>query len=513
MASSLVRGKYVICRAGTDANSSTVITDGAIFQRDGVIEDVGPYDDLKSRYDSHEEIGGQNCIALPGLVNAHHHGRSGTGFQMCGCDDSLETWILGGWGRRPFDHYLVTLYTALQMIESGTTTVMYNHAQTPVSGLKDDIDEILRAFNDSGMRTAFSIYFRDQNRIVYDDDQRFLATLPSDLAGSVNNYLAAGNVSPDDYFSLFESIHRQYGSDPSGRVRVLLSPANVQWVSDDFLLRTKEYAARYKTGIHIHLVETFYQKEYGLRKWGKTPVAHLNDLEFLGPELSCAHAIWLTDEDLESLAQAGTTVCHNASSKLRLKSGIAPVNAMLARGVNVAMGTDSTAINDDDDMLQEMRLVSKLHRQPGIDAPAVTSHQVLQMATINAAAPTFFHDQIGALEKGRRADIVLLNMDSIQEPYLDPGIHIVDALLYRGKAQHVDTVIIDGEVVLRAGVFTRISKEDVVKELRDRFARPLEPSVLETRRMVQQLIPHVKQFYKTWKPSDVPPHYMYNSRT
>ena len=174
------------------------------------------------------------------------------------------------------------------------------------------------------------------------------------------------------------------------------------------------------------------------------------------------------------LAQAGTTVCHNASSNLRLKSGIAPVNAMLARGVNVAVGTDNVAINDDDDMLQEMRLVSKLHRQPGIDAPAVSSHQVLRMATINAAAPTFFHDQIGALEKGRRADIVLLNIDSIQEPYLDPGIHIVDALLYRGKAQHVDTVIIDGEVVLRAGVFTRISKEDVVKELRDRFARPLE---------------------------------------
>ena len=162
MSSSLVRGKYVICRAGTDAGSSVVITDGAIFQRDGLIEDVGTYNDLKTRHDFDEEIGGQNCIALPGLVNAHHHGRSGTGFQMNGCDGSLEGGILGAWGRRPFDHYLVTLYSALQMIESGTTTVMYNHVQTPISGLKDDIDEVLRAFNDSGMRTALSIYFRDQ---------------------------------------------------------------------------------------------------------------------------------------------------------------------------------------------------------------------------------------------------------------------------------------------------------------------------------------------------------------
>ena len=513
MSSSLVRGKYVICRAGTDAGSSVVIADGAIFQRDGLIEDVGTYNDLKTRHDFDEEIGGQNCIALPGLVNAHHHGRSGTGFQMNGCDGSLEGGILGAWGRRPFDHYLVTLYSALQMIESGTTTVMYNHVQTPISGLKDDIDEVLRAFNDSGMRTALSIYFRDQNRVVYDDEQRFIASLPAHLASGVDNYLAASNLAADDYFTLFESIRWQYGADPSSKVRVLLSPANVQWASDDFLMRTKEYAAKNKTGIHIHLVENFYQKEYGLRTWGKTPVAHLNDLGLLGPELSCAHAVWVTDEDLELLAQAGTTVCHNASSNLRLSTGIAPVNGMLARGINVAIGTDSCAINDDDDILQEMRLVSKLHRQPGIDAPAVNSHQVLRMATINVAAPTYFHDQIGALEKGRRADVVLLDLASIQEPYLDPDVHIVDALLYRGKAQHVDTVIIDGEVVLRHGKFTRISKEDVVKELRERFSRPLEPSVMETRQMQQQLIPHVKGFYQTWKPADGPPHYLYNSCT
>ena len=513
MASSLIHGEYVICRAGADAESSTVITDGAVFQQDGIIEDVGAYDELRSRHQYDEDIGGRDYMVIPGLVNAHHHGRAGTGFQMCGCDDSLETWILAGWVRRPFDHYLVTLYTAMQMIESGTTTVMYNHAQTPVSGLRDDVDEILRAFNDSGMRTAFSIYFRDQNRVVYDDDRRFMATLPKDLAASLGKTLAASDLPASEYFSLFEDIHRHYGSDPSDRVRVLLSPANVQWVSDDFLLRTKEYATRYNAGIHMHLVETIYQKEYGLRRWGNTPLAHLNDLGFLGPELSFAHAIWLTEEDMELLAQSGASICHNSSSNLRLKSGIAPVNPMLARGVNVAMGTDSTGINDDDDMLQEMRLVSKLHRQPGIDAPAISSHQVLRMATINAAAPTFFHNKIGALEVGRRADVVLLDMKPIREPYLDPGVDIVDALIYRGKARHVDTVIINGEAVLRQGSFTRINKEDVVKELKARFSHLLEPSVLEARQMVQELTPHVKGFYRDWQAGEGPPHYRYNSRT
>ena len=512
MATSLIRGAYVVSRAGADASSSTVITDGAVFQRDGVIEDVGPYDDLRSRYDADEEIGGPNYLVIPGLVNAHHHGRGVSGFQMGAPDDALETWILAGWARRPFDHYLMTLYTAIQMIESGTTTVMYNHTQTPVSGLEADIDEVLRAFNDAGMRTAFSVYFRGQNRVVYGDDEQFLASLPSDLAADLRRFLASISLSSDDYFALFESTYRKYGADASGKVRVFLSPSNVQWASDDFLQRTKEYAARYDTGIHIHLVETFYQKEYGLRTWAKTPVAHLNDLGFLGRELSCAHAIWLTEEDIDLLGQNGSTVCHNASSNLRLKSGVAPVNSMQARGVNVAMGTDSTAINDDDDMLQEMRLVCKLHRQLGIDGPAINSQQVLRMATFNAAAPTFFQDQIGALESGRRADVVLLDMAAIEGPYLDVDVDVIDALLYRGKAQHVDTVIINGEVVLRHGKFTRINKEEVIAEVRERFSRPMESSVLKTRQMVQQLIPYVKRFYDSWQPSEGEPHYRFNSR-
>ena len=512
MASSLIRGKYVICRAGANAASSTVITDGAVFQRDGVIEEVGDYANLKAFCQPDEEIGGPNYVVFPGMVNAHHHGRGVSTLQMGTCDDSLETWILSGWGRRPYDHYLMTLYTALQMIESGTTTVMYNHPQTPVSGLEDDVAQILKGLADAGMRTAFSVYFREQNRLVYADDQQFLSGLPTDLAGGLRSYLSAVDLSADDYFALFEKLHQKYGAGADGKVTVLLSPSNVQWVSDDFLQRTKEYAARHQAGVHMHLVESFYQKEYGTRAWSETPVAHLDGLGFLGPELSCAHAVWLTEEDMDLLAQTGVTVCHNPSSNLRLKSGIAPVNAMLAKGINVALGTDSTAINDDDDMLQEMRLASKLHRQPGIGSPDLSTHQALSMATINAAQATFFHNRIGALEKGRRADLVLLDLTAIEEPYLDSDISPIDALVYRGKARQVDTVIIDGEVVLRGGKATKIDRDDLVRELRDRFSRPLEPQALEARQMSQRLIPYVKRFYQEWSPPSGAPHYQYNGR-
>ena len=513
MTSSLVHGKYLVARAGADADASTVITNGALFQRDGIIEDVGLYEDLKSQHDADEEIGGDNYLVIPGLVNSHHHGRGITTFQLGTCDDCLETWILAGWGRRPLDYYLMTLYTALQMMESGTTTIMYNHTQTPVSGLQDDIARVVRAFQDAGMRVAFSVYYRDQNRIVYDDDERFLAGLPADLADSLRQHLSATNISSEDYFAFFENTFTKHGADPAGKMRVLLSPANVQWNSDDFLQRTKEYAARYGTGIHMHLVESLYQKEYGIRTWGKTPVAHLKDLGFLGPEVSFAHAVWLTDADMNLLSQSGATVCHNASSNLRLKNGIAPVNRMLSRGVNVCLGTDSTAINDDDDMLQEMRLAHKLHRQPGLLAPGISPHQVLSMATANAAVPTFFKDQVGILEKGKRADVVLLDLRGMGGPYLDPEIHPVEALLYRGKARDVDTVIIDGEVVLRGGRSTRINKEEVVQEIKDRLSRPVEPSVMQTRQMVRRLMPYVHRFYQDWHVADGDPHYRYNSRT
>ena len=116
---------------------------------------------------------------------------------------------------------------------------------------------------------------------------------------------------------MFRSLHQEYAGRPGSRVTVLLSPSNVHWVSDDFLLRTKEEAARSNAAVHIHLVESLYQKEYGLRTWGHTPVDHLANLGFLGPEVSCAHSVWLTDQDIETMAQSGATVCHNPTNSLR----------------------------------------------------------------------------------------------------------------------------------------------------------------------------------------------------
>ena len=137
MPTSLIRGRYVICEAGTGDSGSRVISDGAVLQRDGVIEAVGTYDELRDR-EVDEVIGGSRFLVMPGMTNAHHHGRGVSTFQFGTVDGCLEPWIVQGWGRRPVDWHLITLYSAIQLVKSGTTSVMYNHPRTPTDGMVEE---------------------------------------------------------------------------------------------------------------------------------------------------------------------------------------------------------------------------------------------------------------------------------------------------------------------------------------------------------------------------------------
>ncbi len=184
---------------------------------------------------------------------------------------------------------------------------------------------------------------------------------------------------------------------------------------------------------------------------------------------------------------------------------------MLDRGINVALGMDSLSLNDDEDMLQDMRLCANLHRTPGLGQPSPTAGQLLNMVTVNGAKATLFSDQIGTLEKGKRADIILVNLESIAEPYLDPELDILNVLLARGKASDIDTVMIDGEIVLRDRKHTRINKGEIVARLREELSRDLGPSEIERARLAQELQPYILGFYKDWKEPAARPHYHYNS--
>ena len=173
--------------------------------------------------------------------------------------------------------------------------------------------------------------------------------------------------------------------------------------------------------MHMHLVETAYQKEYARRRGGGTALDHIDRFGFLGPSLTLGHGVWLNEADLDRVAATGAHICHNCSSNFRLRSGVAPLNAFEKRGINTAIGLDEAGINDDRDMLQEMRMVLRAHRVPGMEDEDVPSPgQVLRMATTGGAATTPYTSHIGTIAVGKAADLVLIDWDKLSYPYLDP---------------------------------------------------------------------------------------------
>ncbi len=509
MKTTIVRGRQVVCGI-TGRDSAEVIHGGAVVVREGAITEVGRYDELLDRYQPDEVIGSSRHIVIPGLINAHHHVGL-TPFQLGSLDMPLETWIIARWALREVDPYLDTLWCAIQMIESGITTVQHNHMAArlpPEMSLYEAASQILDAYDASGMRVAFSMFTRDQNFLVYEDDERFLSTLPSRLADRTRERLKIRPTTLEDYLSSTAELHARR-SGP--KTNIFVSPHNVHWCSDEMLTAMSDLARRLETGFHVHLQETIYQRMYGLRHWNKTPLAHLAELGTLGPEVSCAHGVWLSESDLDILAETQTAICANPSSNLRLKSGIAPVNRLLERGVNVALGIDEAGINDDNDILQEMRMAQKIHREPGVSSPHPTSHDIFRLATTNAAKVTFF-DDVGTIEPGKRADLVLIDMERIEEPYLHPDTDIVDALVYRGKGLDVDTVMVDGEVLLKDKKFLKMDKAEVVARLKESLSRELTDREVRGARLSKDILPYVNRWFSEWDLESGVGHYSYNIR-
>ena len=516
MTETLVRGKHVICKV-TGRNSAEVVSDGAVLQRDGLIVEVGGYDDLHARNPNVEVLGGPNYVVMPGLVNDHFHVGL-TPFQLGAPDLPLELWSLARVGTRYIDPYLDQLYGAVQMIETGTTTVQVIHS--PGRGYRsvslEVADKVIKAYQDSGMRVSYAPSIADQNSMVAGPDggeAEFAAQFPGELADRFTSFMSRSYAPVEEVMPILEEICSKYGNNNLERVRVTMAPSNVHRCTDEMLVALKEMATKYSTGIHIHLQETVYQKLYGLAVWNKTPLQHLHDLGFLGPEVTCGHSVWATEEDIELMAATGTNVCHNASSNLRLQSGIAPLGRLLEAGIKVAIGSDEAGINDDKDLFQEMRMVLKLHRVPGVDNIPPTAYQVLEMATVNGAYASWFGDRIGTLEPGKRADMVLLDLRNIEEPYLDPEVSVVDAVVHRGRSIDVDTVMVDGEVVMRDKELTRINKDDLFKEIKESLDRPLSTQEVERRELSRLVEPHLRRFYQGAMPQPGAPHTNYNARS
>ncbi|SNB73054.1 Cytosine/adenosine deaminase [Arboricoccus pini] len=491
---SIIRGKYVITRA-LDRHGWEQIEDGAVLQKDGVIAAIGRFEDLARQNPETSVIGTGNEVLLPGFVNGHHHVGL-TPLQLGSPDMPLELWFATRMVTRDVDLYLDTLYSAFEMIASGITTVQHIHGWMPgrLPEVEASADQVIAAYEAIGMRVSYCFALRDQNHLVYESNEDFLARVPDDVKPLLAKYFDRFQLGAEEAIELFGHLHGKHQAKE--RVKIQLAPANLHWCSDRALEMLAETSERYDAPLHMHLVETAYQKEYARRRGGGTALDYIARFGLLGPKLTLGHGVWLSEGDIERIAETGTCICHNCSSNFRLRSGVAPLNRFEAKGINVAIGIDEAGINDDRDMLQEMRMVLRAHREPGMDDSVPTPAQVFRMATEGGAMTTPYGSTLGRLEVGRGADMVLIDWRQVSYPYLDREVPVLDAVIQRAKTEGVNTVMVAGEVVYQGGRFTKVDRDAALGQISDLLSRELSESEKDRRRLSKAVLPHMRAFYE-----------------
>src|SRR5882762_8037361 len=465
MSLSIIRGKHVITRA-LDRHRWEQIDDGAVLQQDGVITAIGAFAELRRANPDVMVVGTGEQVLLPGFVNGHHHVGL-TPVQLGSPDMPLELWFATRLVSRDLDLYLDTLYSAFEMIASGITTVQHIHGWMPgkLPQVEERSESVIRAYEDIGMRVSYCFALRDQNHLVYEANEDFLKRVPDDVRPLLTKHFGRFQLPASDAIALFEHLHAKHHEKE--RVKIQLAPANLHWCSDEALTMLANCSEKHGVPFHMHLVETAYQKEYAKRRGGGTAVDYIGRYGLLGPKMTLGHGVWLSEGDLEKIAETGTNICHNCSSNFRLRSGVAPLNRFEAKGINVAMGLDEAGINDDRDMLQEMRMVLRAHRVPGIGDEVPTMAQVFRMASIGGARTTGYGERLGTIAEGKAADLSLIDWKQISYPYLDEEMPLLDAVIQRAKTHGVRTVMCNGEVIYDNGRFTRVDRENALKTLHE----------------------------------------------
>ena len=496
MTESLVVADKIVVGFGSDG-SPEILEDAAILISGAVIAAIGPAATLRRAHPGVQEIGGRGLVAIPGLINAHHHVGL-TPFQLGARDQPLELWFPERLAMRDVDPRLDTLFSAFEMLASGVTTVQHLNSRAPgdTEAVIRRSDAIIGAYVELGMRASYSFALRDQNRMIYEADEIFVASLPEELRGPTAAYLAGFGLPLTEQISVFHTLRDRWAKAPL--IGIQIAPSNLHWLSDAALESAARMAEQTGAPMHMHLLETPYQAEYARRRTGGSALAHVDSFGLVGPQLTIGHGVWMTPDDIGLLADRGGCLCHNCSSNLRLKSGTADLNGFLASGLPVAIGMDEAGINDDRDMLQEMRLVLTLHRGPGHATPGPTAAQVLRMATEHGAATTPFAGRIGRLAPGLLADIVLLDWRAVPWPHQDPGLALVDVLVRRAKTGAVRRVLVGGETVYLEGQFTRIDRDAVLEEIACALAAPRNKVELAMKHLAKALHGPVAEFYRDW---------------
>jgi 5-methylthioadenosine/S-adenosylhomocysteine deaminase len=495
-----------------------IIDDGAVIVAGDRIEAVGRHSELKRAGPFDREIGGSACAVMPGFCNAHYHCGPGNTARVGALDGRLETWRLpilgalmkplGGEAARQALR-TSTQYFACEMIRAGITSCLdFTHVQPTLEDY--GIGAVARAYADMGFRASIAAGATNRNAFVYEDDESFLASLPLELASSVRvSPLTGSYVTEDDYIAVMKAAHREHEGRARGLIRIFLSPYSPQWCTESLMTRIKDTAGELGTGIQLHLLESRYQMQYAVRTFGKSAVAHLRDIGFLGSEVSCAHAVWLTDSDIEILAESGATCVHNPLSNLRLGSGIARIRDLLRAGVPVALGTDGMGFSSENDMLNQLRLADYLQRTPGLGDAFQPPMHWLRLATRGGARVIGMNDTLGTLQPGSKADLLLIDTTRMGRIGMDPGA-IDQLLLQYGENEDIRTVMINGRIVMENRTILTVDEVSLAEEMRAGF-EALREHFRQHLPLMQRLEPYVEAYFRKWDVEEMPPAYRYNT--
>lgn len=435
------------------------IAEGYVHVAEGVVAAVGsgtPPPGLTAD----RVLDGGGKIAVPGLVNAHSHSQSST---MTGFGDRLShpafMWLTQAHTSRrtPDEIRLAVLLAAWQMLTTGTTSVIDHFPGQRFS--RGDLDAVLQAWRESGMRATLAMRCFDG---AFSDI--FPATpIPDDLRRRMAGVEILKPQSVPELRELMgDAMARWHGRE--GRIGVFPAPSNPDRCSDEALLLCAELAERHDSGIHTHLLETQKQARLALDRYGETTVAHLERLGVLSDRWSCAHSIWLTSDDMDLMARRGAIAVLNPESNARLGTGLADIPELKRRGVRLALGTDGNGANDNLIMQEVMRGVALAHRSSLADRSGwITARDAFDMATTGGAA-AIRKERLGRIAPGYAADLALYSLD---KPWWIPINDPVSQLVFADTGAAVETVLVDGRVVVENGRPTLFDADALAREVRD----------------------------------------------
>ena len=425
----------------------------------------------------------------PGLINAHTHGH-GNLAKGVGDRWTLELLLAAGpWitGNRTLeDKYLTTYLGAIEMLLKGCTACYDLTAEFPLPSV-DGLEACARGYADAGMRAVLAPMVAELS--FYESYPGLLDVLPPAAQKEVERL----RLAPGDATLKVMRESMQGWKLDRDLVRPAVAPTIPHHCTDDFMRACATLAREFDVGLHSHVQESKAQVIVGLKRYGKTQTAHLQDLGLLGPNFTVAHGVWLDHDDMQRLGDHGASVAHNPGSNMRLGNGLADLRGMLARKVNVGIGTDGANCSDNLNMYESMRLASMVSKSQGPDTDQwLTTDEVFGAATEGSARALGFGDRLGRIAPGYKADIVFLDLHNVNWM---PVNNAVNQLVHTEDGSGVRHVMVGGELVVEERRVKGVDMAALARKVESARARLAEINVPN-----RQLFERVEQVVNTFCP-------------